>query len=72
MKLSSILSVVKKYKGEIILSIGTILISLLSFLLGYIVAREDLKFPIETYESSYYRSRDIGSESVGQIGGFRS
>jgi hypothetical protein len=63
---------VNEKQGDIVLAIGVILISLLSFFLGYIVAKEELKCLIETYESSYYRSRDIGPESGGQIGGFRS
>lgn len=59
---------VNEKKGDIILSLGVFLISLLSFLLGYIVAREELKCPIEIYESSYYRSWDIGAESGLEVG----
>jgi len=38
---------VKQYKGDIILIIGVILISLLSFAMGYIVAKYQEKTPIQ-------------------------
>ncbi len=41
--LSKIGEFVKEFKAEIILGIGVILISLLSFLIGYIVAKSDFK-----------------------------
>jgi hypothetical protein len=45
----------KSYKEEIILVIGVILISLFSFALGYIVAKQEEKNPIKIeYESSHH------------------
>jgi hypothetical protein len=38
---------VKKYQADIVLAIGTILISLLSFALGYIIAKQEDKEPIK-------------------------
>ena len=45
--LSKIIYFVKKYREDIILSIGVILISLLSFAAGYIVAKQQEKTPIQ-------------------------
>ncbi len=45
--LSKIISFVNKYQGEIILFIGVILISLLSFGAGYITSKIQEKTPIE-------------------------
>jgi hypothetical protein len=65
--LSRIKHFVNKYSGDIILAIGVILISLLSFLIGYIVAKEEIKYPLELKEiqdeqneSGYNRSWDFG------------
>ncbi len=44
--LSKIIYFVKKYREDIILFIGVILISLLSFAAGYIVAKQQEKTPI--------------------------
>jgi len=44
--LSKIISFVKKYQADIILVIGVILISLLSFAMGFIVAKQQEKTPI--------------------------
>ena len=52
---------IKKYQADIILVIGVILISLLSFAIGYIVAKQEkepLKFESNEAESSYNWSRD--------------
>ncbi|MFH1509979.1 MAG: hypothetical protein ABID67_02480 [Candidatus Nealsonbacteria bacterium] len=68
----NILSIIKrfvnKYLDDIMLVIGVILISLISFFIGYIVAREEMKPPMEfeeiqyeENESSYNRSRNIGT-----------
>jgi len=52
---------VKTYQADIILVIGVILISLLSFAMGYIVAKTQEKEPIkfENHESGYYWGRDL-------------
>jgi hypothetical protein len=48
---------IKEHWEEIILVIGVILISLLSFAIGYIVAKEEQKQPIQIeYESSNHWS----------------
>jgi len=48
---------IKNHWEEIILAIGVILISLLSFAIGYIVAKQEDKQPIEIeYESSNHWS----------------
>ncbi len=59
--LSEIKQFVKTYQADIILVIGVILVSLLSFAMGYIVAKNQAKEPlkIEEYDiskSSHYRS----------------
>jgi hypothetical protein len=52
---------IKEHWEEIILVIGVILISLLSFALGYIVAKEEQKQPIQIeYEGSNNWSFSIG------------
>lgn len=45
--LAKIKEFVKKYQADIILVIGVILISLLSFALGYIIAKQEEKEPIK-------------------------
>lgn len=45
--LSKFVEFVKKYQADIILVIGVILISLLSFAIGYIVAKQQEKEPIK-------------------------
>ena len=59
--LTKIQEFVKTHLDDIILVIGVILISLFSFAMGYIIAKQQEKEPIqfENYESSYYWSRDL-------------
>lgn len=45
--LTRIKNFVKTYQADIMLVIGVILVSLLSFAVGYIVAREGLKEPLQ-------------------------
>ena len=68
--LSKIIYFVKKYQADIILVIGVILVSLLSFATGYIVAKHQEKTPIkfeqiqdEKTENSNNWSRDLRSLS---------
>lgn len=62
--LAKIKNFVKAHLDDIILLIGVVLISLLSFAMGYIVAKQQEKEPIRfevkehLYESSNYWSRD--------------
>jgi hypothetical protein len=58
---SKISNGVKKYQADIILVIGVILISLLSFAAGFIVAKQQEKEPlrIEFYESSHHWSGNL-------------
>ena len=58
--LSKLLQFVKRYESDIILAIGVVLISLLSFAVGYITAKEQLKEPIriETNSSLKYGSQN--------------
>lgn len=58
--LAKIIQFVKENLADIILVIGVILISLLSFAAGYIVAKQQEKEPIkiEYHEDSNYRSGD--------------
>ena len=52
---------IKNHWEEIILAIGVILISLLSFAIGYIVAKQEQKQPLEIeYESSNHWSFNFG------------
>ena len=59
--LTKIIDFVKAHLDDIILLIGVILISLLSFAAGYIVAKQQEKEPIkiEMHEDSNYRSGDL-------------
>lgn len=50
--LSKIKEFVKAQEVNIILGIGVVLISLLSFAVGYLVAREQLKEPIQLEQVS--------------------
>jgi hypothetical protein len=61
--LSEVKQFVKIHQTDIILVIGVILVSLLSFAMGYIVAKEQEKEPIkiENHESSYHRSWNYGT-----------
>ena len=45
--LSKLIEFIKRHQEDIILFIGVILISLLSFAMGYIVAKEQEKEPIQ-------------------------
>lgn len=45
--LSEIIQFVKKYQADIILVAGVVLVSLLSFLMGYITAKTQEKEPIK-------------------------
>jgi hypothetical protein len=67
----------KKHENDIVLFVGVILISLLSFAVGYITAKEHQKEPIrieyeqkESKKSSCYRSRNyrplFGTEAVAK------
>jgi len=51
--LSKVTTFVKIYKADIILAVGVMLISLLSFAVGYIVAKEQLKQPITIEQTQY-------------------
>jgi predicted negative regulator of RcsB-dependent stress response len=63
--LAKIKQFVKENSADIILVIGVILISLLSFAAGYIAARQQEREPIkiEMYESGYCWSGDFRSLS---------
>ena len=58
--LSKLTQFVKRYKADIILVVGVILISLLSFAMGYIVAKTYDKGPIKIEESGHYWSGNSG------------
>ncbi len=51
--LSKITTFVKTYKADIILAIGVMLISLLSFAVGYVVAREQFVQPITIEQTQH-------------------
>ncbi len=58
--LAKFIQFVKTHQEDIVLVIGVILISLLSFAMGYIVAKQQEKESIKIeYESSNYWSRDL-------------
>ncbi len=46
MNLKELLILLRKYQGNIILAIAIVLISLFSFAMGFIVARQDNREPI--------------------------
>jgi len=52
--LAKIIEFVKKYQSDIILTLAVILISLLSFAIGYITAREQNKEPIKIEQIQSY------------------
>lgn len=45
--LPNLIEFVKRYQNDIILAIGVLLISLISFAAGYLAAREQLQEPIQ-------------------------
>jgi len=51
---------VKDHESDIILAIGVILISLLSFAVGYLVAKEQLKEPIRIEQPAPNYESDRG------------
>ena len=51
--LSKIKQFVKEHQGDIILVVGVILISLLSFAAGYILAKQQEKTPVIIEEASF-------------------
>ncbi len=63
---------VKEYQADIILLIGVILISLLSFALGYIIAKQEEKEPIkfEMTNDKFLISNQIPSpkSQIGLLG----
>ncbi|MFA4998556.1 MAG: hypothetical protein WC514_00825 [Candidatus Paceibacterota bacterium] len=71
--LSKIIQFVKAHLDDIILVTGVVLVSLLSFLAGYITAKQQQKEPIkidkyETFENSHCRGRDMRTLSGLEIG----
>jgi len=58
--LAKLIEFIKRHQDDIILTVGVILISLLSFAAGYIVAKQQEKTPIkiEYHESSYSWGRN--------------
>jgi len=59
----NILSIIKQFVnehlGDIILITGVILISLISFFIGYIVAREEMKPPLKLEEIQYEKVNEV-------------
>ena len=49
-KIANFIELVKRYEADIILAVGVILISLLSFAIGYMTAKEEFKEPIRIEE----------------------
>ena len=47
---SKFIEFVKRYQNDIVLVIGVILISLISFAAGYLVAKDQLKGPVQIEE----------------------
>jgi len=52
--LAKIKEFVKKYQNDIILVVGVILISLLSFAIGYIVAKQQQRPPLLIKETGFF------------------
>ncbi|HCM36974.1 MAG: hypothetical protein A3J30_03455 [Candidatus Wildermuthbacteria bacterium RIFCSPLOWO2_02_FULL_47_9c] len=49
---------VKRYETDIILAMGVVLISLLSFAAGYLTAKEQLKEPIRAEQTQVYETAE--------------
>jgi len=49
---------IKKHQEDIILAIGVVLISLISFALGYITAKKECKEPLRIEELSYIKNEN--------------
>lgn len=58
--LSKLKQFVKEHLDDIILVIGVILISLLSFAMGYIVAKQQEKEPIRIEREAIYEFTNLG------------
>lgn len=58
--LSKVIIFVKGHLNDIILVIGVVLISLLSFAMGYILAKQQEKTPLQINEVRNYWSRNNG------------
>lgn len=56
--IAKIVEFVKAYEADIILAAGVVLISFLSFAVGYITAKEQLKEPIQIEKSQIPISND--------------
>ena len=51
--IAKLAGLVKRYETDIILAIGVVLISLLSFAIGYLTAKEQLKEPIQIEQTQH-------------------
>ncbi|MEK7510084.1 MAG: hypothetical protein AAB567_00800 [Patescibacteria group bacterium] len=51
--LAKLIEFVKRHQSDIMLAIGVLLISLLSFAVGYLTAREQFKEPIQIGIENY-------------------
>jgi len=57
-KISNFIELVKRYEADIILAIGVLLISLLSFAIGYMTAKEQFKEPIRIEQLQEYETKE--------------
>ena len=61
--LAKIIEFVKTHETDIILATGVVLISLLSFAIGYLTAKEQLREPIRIEQTSLYERSPVGRQS---------
>jgi hypothetical protein len=59
--LSKLILFVKKYQNDIILVVGVILVSLLSFAMGYIIAKQQEKEPLKI---EYHEKNSLPFSSI--------
>lgn len=58
--LNGVIQFLRKYQADIILVIGVILISLLSFAIGFIMAKQQEKEPIKIEREATYEFTNLG------------
>ena len=62
--IAKIIELVKQYETDIILAVGVLLISLLSFAVGYMTAKEQFKEPIRIEQIQDYGTKGTAEHPI--------